>query len=80
MLLNILDVQETLNKKSGEVKYKAIALGTFSSYGNTQPATVEIQLQQNEYKELKELKGEEVDLDIVIPLPTFPLTLKSLSI
>lgn len=80
MNLQLLDVQETLNKKTGEVKHKAIALGKFSSYGNTQPATVEIQLRDNEYKELKELIGEEVDLDIVIPLPTFPLTLNSLSI
>lgn len=80
MKLQLLDVQETQNKKTGEVKRKAIALGTFSSYGNTQPATVEIQLRENEYKELKEFVNEEVDLDIVIPLPTFPLSLNSLSL
>lgn len=80
MKLNLLDVQETLNKKSGEMRYKAIALGTFSSYGNSQPATVEITLQSDEYNKLKAFKGKEVDLDIVIPLPAFPLSLKTLNI
>lgn len=80
MKLDLLDVQENLNKKSGEIKYKAIALGTFSSYGNSQPATVEISLRPDEYEVLKGQKGKKVDLDIVIPLPSFPLTLNSLNI
>ena len=80
MKLSILDVQENLNKKSGEVKYKAIALGTFSSYGNSQPATVEVSLNQDQYNKLKSQKDKVVDLDIVIPLPTFPLSLNSLNI
>ena len=77
MLLDLLDVQETVNRKTGETKYKAIALGTFSSYGNTQPATVEILLRSEEFDKLKQQKGKKVDLDIVIPLPTFPLSLNS---
>ena len=80
MKLEILDVQETLNKKSGEVKYKAIGLGKFSSYGNTQPATVEISLRPDEFEKLKGQKGKTLDLDIVVPLPTFPLSLNNLSV
>ena len=80
MKLSILDVQENVNKKTGEMKYKAIALGKFSSYGNTQPATVEITLNQEQFDKLKTYKDKVVDLDIVIPLPTFPLSLKSLNL
>lgn len=80
MKLQLLDVQETLNKKSGEIKHKAIALGTFSSYGNSEPATVTISLRPDEYEILKAHKGKQVDLDIVIPLPTFPLSLNSLNL
>jgi len=80
MELEILDVQRVVSKKSGEVKYKAIALGTFSNYGNNQPATVEISLTKEQYDILIDFKGEKVDLDLVIPLPTFPLSLNSLSV
>ena len=78
MILELLDVQENTNKKTGEVKRKAIALGTFASYGNLQPATVEISLTADEFSILSKKKGNKVDLDLVIPLPTFPLTLNSL--
>lgn len=77
MLLDILDVQENTSKKTGEVKRKAIALGTFSSFGNLQPATVEISLTPEQFEKLKVQKGKKVELDIVVPLPTFPLTLAS---
>lgn len=78
MILDLLDVQTVTSKKTGEVKYKAVGLGTFSSFGNLQPATVEISLKPEEYEKLKEHKGKKLDLDIVIPLPTFPLSLNSL--
>jgi hypothetical protein len=80
MELQILDVKQDVSKKTGEVKKNLIALGTFSNYGNVEPATVKISLNDEQFEKLLPYKGKKVDLDVVVPLPTFPLTLNSLNL
>ena len=77
MKLQILQVKEDVNKKSGEVKLVAVALGEFSNYGKIEPSTVKLNLTQDQYNVLKNAVGKEVDIDVVVPLPQYPLQLSS---
>lgn len=77
MKLNILQVTEDVNKKSGEVKLVAVALGNFSNYGKIEPATVKLNLNEAQFKTLKTQIGKEVEIDIVVPLPQYPLQVVS---
>lgn len=79
MKLNLLDVTEKVSKQ-GVVTYSAVGLGNFSDFGNVRPATVVVKLTSEQYAKLKTFKGKEIDLDVIIPLSTFPLSLNSLNL
>lgn len=76
MKLQILQVKADANKKTGEIKKVAVVLGEFSNYGKIEPATVKINLTDNQFEKLSAMQGKEVELDIVVPLPQYPLSLK----
>ena len=77
MKLQILQVKADANKKTGEIKKVAVCLGNFANYGKIEPATVKVNLTDAQYDKLRTMQGKEMELDIVVPLPQFPLTLAS---
>jgi len=76
MKLQILQVKADTNKKTGEIKKVAVVLGNFANYGKIEPATVKINLTDAQFEKMLQLQGKEVDLNIVVPLPQYPLTLE----
>ena len=67
---------DTKTDKLGEVKYDMTVLSNFSSYGVVRPATVQVKLNADSYAKYKEHVGKQLELDVVIPLPDYPLHLK----
>lgn len=50
-------------------------MGKFNSFGKVKTSTVEVNLTFEQYELLKDKEGLTVDLDFIIPKPSFPLTL-----
>jgi len=75
MRVNLIQVEEFISKKTGEITYLAVGLGTFNSFGKIKKATVDINLTKEQYEKYKKEEGKIVDLDVVMPLPNFPMIL-----
>lgn len=75
MKAQILHVENRPNTKTGEVNYAMTILSNFSSYGAVRPASAQVKLDANTYSKYKDMVGKEVTLDVVMPLPDYPLQL-----
>lgn len=75
MKATILHIEAPTNKKTGELNHAMTILGTFSSYGAVRPASAQVKLTPEQYEKYKGLVGKEVELDVVMPLPEYPLHL-----
>jgi hypothetical protein len=62
-------------KKDGSTYYQATVMGKFNSFGKLKMSTVEVNLTVEQYKIFEKYIGKNIDLDFVIPKPSFPLTL-----
>ena len=80
MKVTVLQVAEKVNKKTGEVSHSAVVLGEFSNYGTIEPATVKIKLTPEDFATWQTYKGKKLDVEVVVPLPEYPLTLISASV
>jgi len=76
MKAQILQVDASANKKSGEMQYAMTILSQFLSFGQVRPATAQVKLDSDSYEKYKQHEGKEVDLNIIMPLPDYPLRLK----
>lgn len=78
MKVRILEVENSINSKTSLPVYRANVIGYFSSFGKTKLSTVDITLTDyKQYEEFSKLVDKEIDIDVVIPKPTFPLTLNN---
>jgi hypothetical protein len=66
---------DTGAKKDGSIYYQATVMGKFNSFGKLKMSTVEVNLTLEQYKIFEKYVGKTIDLDFVIPKPSFPLTL-----
>ena len=76
MKAQILHVENPTNKKTGETNFAMTILANFSSYGSIRPASAQVKLNSETYEKYKTQIGKEVDLDVVIPTPEYPLHLR----
>ena len=74
MLVEVIEFDTGINKK-GEPYYQATVMGKFNSFGKIKTSTVEVNLTSEQYEILKKKEGQSVDLDFIIPKPSFPLML-----
>jgi hypothetical protein len=74
MQVQIIEV-DTGTKKDNSIYYQATVMGKFNSFGKLKMSTVEVNLTEEQYKLFEKQIGKSIDLDFVIPKPTFPLTL-----
>ena len=62
--------------KVGKPYYRMSVQGEFNSYGKLKKKIIDVNLTRDEYDIYKLKKeGDKLNLDFIIPLPTFPLTL-----
>jgi len=74
MQVEIIEFDTGINKK-GEPYYQATVMGKFNSFGKIKTSTVEVNLTVEQYEILRKKEGQSVDLDFIIPKPSFPLLL-----
>ena len=73
MKFQVLELEE--REKDGIKYYYVNGLGDFYQFGKMKKATVDIEINKAYYDKLKEMIGKTVDLDVLIPKPTYPLKL-----
>ena len=76
MKFTLLDLQEKVSK-DGDVSYNATVLGKVVDYGTIKPATIDVSVDSRSYVAMKPFVGKDIELDIVIPKPQYPLKLNS---
>ncbi len=76
MKAQILQVDSAVHKTTGEIKYAMTVLADFLSFGIVRPGTCQVQLTPETYEKYKPLEMKVADLDVVMPLPDYPLRLK----
>lgn len=74
MQVTLLEVFEKADK-NGEFKHSMNVLGTFSSYGVNKMKAVDVTLTADEYAIYSPKIGQKIEIDVVVPLPDFPLKL-----
>lgn len=75
MKVTILHTNSKADKSTGEIKYDMTVLTDCNSFGVTRPATVQVRLSEPDYKIYDEMIGEDTEIEIVLPLPEYPLHL-----
>ena len=69
---------ESGRTKEGKEYFRMSVQGKFSNYGKLKTKIVDVNLTEDEYKKYSVMsEGKELDLNFVIPLPQFPLSLVS---
>ena len=76
MKAQILQVDSRENKKTGEISYDMTVLSDFVSYGVLRPSTVQVKLDSTSFAKYSEYIGKTVEIDVLIPLPDYPLYLR----
>lgn len=75
MKIKVLDCAQNVKKGTGEISYSLIGLGDFSNFGKLQPASCEIRLTSEQFEQYKNQVNKYIELDLIFPKPTFPLTI-----
>ena len=65
--------------KDGKQYRRMNVLGKFNSFGKMKTCTVDVNLTEEEYNFYVSHVGKKVELNFIIPLPQFPLSLEPLS-
>lgn len=74
MEVTILSCEER-ETKEGEIKYSMNVLGAFAVFAKPKLKAVDISLTYSEYVNYSTKVGEKVTIDVLIPLPDYPLRL-----
>jgi len=75
MKVQIIEVLSNLNK-DGVMVYKMGVMGTFTDYGKPRLKVVDVTLTSGEFELYNKNVGKTMDVDLVMPVPQFPLTIR----
>ena len=75
MKVQIIEVLSNLNKE-GVMVYKMGVMGTFIDYGKLRLKVIDVTLTLGEFELYNKNVGKTMDVDLVVPVPQFPLTIR----
>ncbi len=66
--------------KDNKTNYILSIQAKFQYYGKVKTKIIDVKVTEDEYKKLSGQLGKQIDLDVIIPLPDFPLVTKNLTL
>jgi len=78
MLVNLVDLYEHTGK-DGITKFRAVVIGDVLDFGVQKKTSFELDLDSAQYNSLKPFLGKDIDVEVTLPRPQFPLKAVKLS-